>query len=130
MIWLPLVISFISKGHFPWLGILKSDIKPKKERIARRHGYYRYTEIVEWDVAVIMTIGIITNLLLAIIGFSLRSYFPVFETFARLNIYYAIWLIIPIGSLDSTKLFFNSRGLWMTMAAITTLIFILTTTIL
>jgi hypothetical protein len=61
----------------------------------------------------IATWGIITNLVLAIIGYSFG-----YELFAKLSIYYATWSIIPFSSLDGTKIFFSSRVLWTILFAI------------
>ena len=57
--------------------------------------------------------GIITNIILAIIGYAAG-----FELFAKLAIYYSVWSILPISSLDGTKILFASRALWLTMAII------------
>ena len=113
MLWLPLVLSFISRGMIWWLGILEFDVKAKTERVSRRHGLYRFSEITEWHIALIATIGIAVNLTLAIIG-----YISGFETFAKLNIYFATWSIIPLSSLDGSKIFFGSKPLWFTMLTI------------
>jgi len=114
MLWLPLVVSFISRGMLLWLGILEFDVKAKAERVSRRHGLYRFSQMTDWHVACIAVTGIIVNLVLAIAG-----YFSGFELFARLNVYYAVWSLIPISNLDGAKIFFGSRSLWFTITIIT-----------
>jgi len=119
MVWLPVLLSLVSRGYLFWMPLLEFDIKVLPERVSRRHGLYRFTQATEWHMALIVMWGIIANLILAIIGYLLG-----YNSFARLNIYYAIWNIVPISGLDGTKLFFGSRPLWVTMTIII-LIFLL-----
>jgi len=114
MIWLPLILSFFTRGLLNfWFGILEFDIKPKTERVSRRHGLYRFSEMTDWHIALIAVAGIAINLIAAIV-----SYLAGFETFAKLNIWFAAWSIIPLSSLDGNKIFFGSRPLWFTMLVI------------
>ena len=113
MIWLPLLLSLLTKGFFQWLAILEFDVTPKTERVAKRHGLYRFTQVTEWHIAWIATWGIILNFILAIIG-----YIAGFELFAKLSIYFITWSILPLSGLDGAKIFFSSRGLWITIATI------------
>ena len=113
MAWLPLIVSLFTKGIFWWLAILEFDVEAKAERASKRHGLYRFTEVTEWHIAWIATWGILINIAAAIIG-----YLAGFELFAKLSIYYAAWSIVPLSSLDGSKIFFGSRSLWVTIAAI------------
>jgi hypothetical protein len=113
MFWLPLVISFISYGFFQWLALLEFDVEPRTERVSKRHGLYRFSEMTDWHIASIATFGIVINLILAVIGYMFN-----FELFARLNIYFAIWSLVPLSSLDGSKILFGSKGLWFTMVVI------------
>jgi hypothetical protein len=113
MAWLPLVISLLSKGFVWWLAILDFDVKPRTERVSRRHGLYRFTEMTDWHIAIIAMWGLGINLLAAIVGYLLG-----FEIFSRLSIYFAAWSLVPLGSLDGGKIFFNSRAIWGTLAII------------
>jgi hypothetical protein len=117
MAWLPLLLTLFTKGHFFWLGILEFDIKAKAERVAKRHGIYRFTEVTEWHIALIAVWGIIANIIFAIGGYILG-----FELFAKLSLYFIAWSIIPLSRLDGAKIFYASRGLWMTMFAITVIV--------
>jgi len=117
MIWVPLLASLLTKGLFWWLAILEFDVTPKTERVAKRHGLYRFTQVTEWHIAWIAAWGIILNLVLGIIG-----YIAGFELFARLSIYFAAWSIVPLSGLDGSKIFFSSRGIWITLATITLII--------
>ncbi len=113
MAWLPLLLTLFTKGIFWWLAILEFDVEAKTERVSRRHGLYRYTQVTEWHMAWIAVWGIIVNILLAIVGYGAG-----FELFAKLNIYFAVWSIIPLSRLDGAKIFFSSRGLWATIATV------------
>lgn len=107
MAWWPLALSLITKGYLWWLAILEFDVKGRTERVSRRHGLYRFSEVTEWHMAIIAIFGIATNLIMAVIG-----YIAGFETFASLNIYYAFWSTIPLSSLDGNKILFGSKILW------------------
>ena len=107
MLWLPIITTLASFGRFVWMPIIEFDVAPKPERISRRHGLYRFTEVTEWHVALIAAAGIFANVFFGIIG-----YFTGFEVFAKLSIYYAFWSIIPLGRLDGSKILFGSKNLW------------------
>ena len=113
MLWLPPLLSFVSKGYFLWLAILEFDIKAKSERVSKRHGLYRFSEITDWHIASIAAGGIALNLILGILG-----YLAGFEFFAKLSIWYAFWSIIPISGLDGSKILAGSRALWFTLLVI------------
>jgi len=117
MAWLPLLVALFSKGFVLWLGILEFDIKAKTERVAKRHGIYRFTQVTEWHMAMIAMWGLIANLIFAIGGYILG-----FELFAKLSIYYIAWSVIPLGRLDGAKIFYASRALWITIFAITAIV--------
>ncbi len=117
MIWLPLLLALFTKGQILWLGILEFDIKAKAERVAKRHGLYRFTQVTEWHMAWIAVWGLIANLLFAIAG-----YIAGYELFAKLSIYFIAWNIIPIGRLDGSKIFYASRALWITIFTITLIV--------
>jgi len=114
MFWLPPLLSFITKGYFFWLALIEFDVKPNVARASKRHGYYRYSDMTEFHIASIAAAGVITSLVLAII-----SYLLGFEIFTKLNIYFAIWSLIPIGNLDGSKILFGSKGLWFSLLVIT-----------
>ena len=108
-----LYLYILTKANFLWLAILDYDITPRTERVSRRHGLYRFSEMTEWHIALIVAAGLAANLVLAAAG-----YFAGFETFAKLNIYFALWSLIPISSLDGSKILFGSRILWITLLII------------
>ncbi len=114
MLWIPLIISLAFNGAIQWLGILEFDIQAKTERVSRRHGLYRFSQMAEYHIAIIAATGLIVNILAAII-----AYFLNFTAFAQLNIYYAFWSIIPISSLDGSKILFGSKTLWTILFIIT-----------
>jgi hypothetical protein len=118
MAWLPLILSLLTKGLFWWLAILEFDVQSKAERASKRHGLYRYTQVTEWHIAWIAVWGIITNIVLAFIG-----YLAGYELFAKLSIYFSLWSIIPLSSLDGSKIFFSNRVLWTTIFAILLILF-------
>ena len=112
MLWLPLIIALFSKGYLLWFGILEFDVEAKAERVSKRHGLYRFTEVTEWHMALIATFALVANLVVAII-----AYIAGLELLAKLSIYFIAWSVIPIGRLDGAKIFNGSRGLWITTFA-------------
>jgi len=118
MAWLPLILSLVTKGIVWWFAILEFDVAPKTERIARRHGLYRFTQVTEWHMAWIATWAIIMNILMAIVG-----YIAGYELFAQLNVYFALWSIIPIANSDGSKILFANRALWTTLFIILLIFF-------
>ena len=107
MLWLPLILVLFTKGFFLWLGILEFDVAAKTERVTRRHGLYRFTEVTEHHMAWIAIAGLILNFIFAIGGYVLG-----FELFTKLSIYFIAWSVIPLSGLDGAKIFFGGRTKW------------------
>ncbi|MCK5591504.1 MAG: hypothetical protein KAI72_06070 [Candidatus Pacebacteria bacterium] len=119
MIWLPLILTLFTKGFFLWLGILEFDVVAKTERVAKRHGLYRFSEVTEWHMAWIAIWAIAANLILAIIG-----YVAGFELSTKLSIYFIFWSTLPIARLDGSKIFYASKGLWAVIFTVATILLI------
>jgi len=113
-IFLPIITTAFSFGYINWMASLVFDIKPKTYRAAKRYGLYTFSEISEYHLALIAAVGISSNLFFAIIGYLIG-----FPDFARLNIYYAFFNMIPLSDLDGNKIFFGSKLLWSFLAIIT-----------
>ena len=107
MLWLPLILVLFTKGFFLWLGILEFDVVAKTERVSRRHGLYRFTQVTEHHMAWIAILGLATNLVFAIGGYVLG-----FELFTKLSIYFIAWSMIPLGRLDGSKILFGGKTKW------------------
>ena len=118
MVWLPLLLSLFSRGAFWWLAIVDFDFKARPERVSKRHGLYRFTQVTEWHVAWIALWGIIAN-----VFFAFAAYFAGFEFFSKLSIYFALWSVVPLSSLDGSKILFSSRALWAVVASILVALF-------
>jgi len=113
MLWLPLILSLFSRGMFWWLTVLEFDVESLPERASRRHGLYRFTEVTEYHIGWIAALGIVANIVFAIIAYIIGQ-----EYFAKLSIYYAAWSFLPLSTLDGGKILFASRGLWLVMLII------------
>ena len=109
----PIIVSVVSLGYITWLAPLEFEVKAKVSRAAKRHGLYTFSEMTEFHIGLIAAAGILANLVLAVIG-----YFIGFPTFARLNIYFALFNMIPLSNLDGNKIFFGSLVIWSFLAAI------------
>lgn len=101
-------------NSFVWMASLVFDVKAKTYRAAKRHGLYRFTEMTEEHIGLIAAAGIFINLAAAVIGYLIG-----FPLFAKLNIYYAFFNMIPISDLDGNKIFFGNLVLWSFLAALT-----------
>jgi Zn-dependent protease len=109
----PLVVKVLSLGYLNWLASLVFDVEAKKYRSAKRHGFYSFSEMTEFHVGLIAASGILVNIFFAIIGYLIG-----FPEFARLNIFYAFFNMIPISELDGNKIFFGSKIIWSFLASV------------
>ncbi len=119
---LPILLSFFSMGLIKCFTFLQFDaIKTLPGKIAKRIGKYRFTGIMEWDLALIGFFGICAALLISLISNFLGA-----EPLARYAVYYAIANIIPFGQLDGSRIFFGSIPLYTTTLVLTSLSTIIT----
>jgi len=106
------IILFPLKS-FVWMASLVFDIKPRIYRGAKRFGLYTFSEVTEYHLGLIAASGIMVNLIMAVVG-----YFLGFPLFARLNVYYAFFNMLPFSELDGNKIFFGNRILWAFLASL------------
>ncbi len=111
-------IIFIPFGMFTWMASMVFEVKAKVYRAAKRQGYYAFSSMNESHIAQIAATGIIINLFLALAG-----YFIGFPLFAKLNIWFAVFNMIPLSNLDGNKIFFGNITLWNVLATITLIAF-------
>lgn len=111
---MPIITTAFSSGWVTWLGSLVFEIKPKIYRAAKRHGSYSFREIPEFHIGLIAISGILANFLFAIIGYLIG-----YPDFARLNLMYAFWNLIPISELDGNKILFANKFFWSILGIIT-----------
>ncbi len=100
-------------NNFVWMASLVFDVKTKIHKAAKRHGLYTFSEMTEYHLGLIAAAGIFINLVFSVIGYLLN-----FPDFARLNIYYAFFNMIPLSDLDGNKIFFGSLVLWSFLATL------------
>jgi len=110
---LPIIITVLTFGYVYWMASLVFDVKAKIYRAAKRWGLYTFSEMTEWHIGLIAAWGIVANLFFALIGYLIG-----FSDFARLNIYYAFFNLLPLGELDGNKIFFGSIILWSFLAVL------------
>jgi len=109
----PIIVTAFSFGYLTWMASLIFEVKAKIHRAAKRHGLYSFSEMTEYHIALIAAAGIFINLLLAITGYLIG-----FNTFAKLNIYYAFFNMLPLSSLDGNKIFFGNLVMWAFLASL------------
>lgn len=122
------------KTPFP-LGAFVFEAKPEIHKAARKRGLYGFSEVTESQTGAIAAAGIFANLF-----FALGSYLAGFHQFAVYSVYYALFNVIPLFSLDGNKIFYGSGilslplgerqasvpVLWIVTAIITSASFLLT----
>lgn len=112
-VFLPIITAVFSFGYFTWLNGLVFDVKAKIYRSAKRFGIYTFSEMTEGHIGLIAAAGVFANLFFAIIGYLINL-----DEFAKLNIYYAFFSLIPLSNLDGSKIFFGSIVLWSFLLAL------------
>jgi Zn-dependent protease len=108
---LPFILVWISLGYIKWLAVTEFQVYPRKSRVAKRHGLYRYSEMTEFHVSFIAAAGIFASLIAAAFAYLLN-----FPDFARLSIYFASFNMLPISNLDGSKIFFGSQITWYSLS--------------
>ena len=112
-IFLPIIVSLVSLGNLLWMASMVFDVKPRVYRAAKRHGLYSFSEMTEAQIGMIAAAGVLINLVAAVI-----AYFLGFPLFARLNVYFAFFSMLPLSDLDGNKIFFGSMVLWSFLATL------------
>jgi len=118
-VFLPLIskIFFISLNGFVWMASLVFDVKAKAYHAAKRHGMYSFSEMTEEHIGRIAAAGIFANLILAVLFYFIGGDFG--TLFAKLNIWFVFFNMIPISDLDGNKIFFGNLVLWSFLAIVT-----------
>jgi len=102
---------------FVWMASLVFDVKAKAYHAAKRHGMYSFSEMTEEHIGKIAAAGIAVNLLLAFLFYFIGGDFG--TIFAKLNIWFVFFNMLPISDLDGNKIFFGNLVLWSFLAIIT-----------
>jgi hypothetical protein len=110
------IVLFPLNG-FVWMASLVFDVKAKVYHAAKRHGIYSFSEMTEEHIGRIAAAGIFANLILAILFYFIGGDFGIL--FAKLNIWFVFFNMIPISDLDGNKIFFGNLVLWSFLAIVT-----------
>jgi len=102
---------------FVWMASLVFDVKAKTYRAAKRHGMYSFSEMTEDHIGRIAAAGIFGNLILAILFYFVGGDFGIL--FARMNIGFAFFNLIPISDLDGNKILFGNLAVWSLLVILT-----------
>ncbi len=112
---LPLGLLFVTWGFVKWLAVTTFEASPLLLRERRA-----FSRVSDWDLALIAVGGLFFNVLLA---FASRVYG--FEEFAKINLYFVVFNLIPLGKLVGNKIFFGSKYLWVLVTVFALLILVL-----
>lgn len=113
-LFVPILLKVITLGFVNWMACLVFEVKPKVYRAAKRYGLYKFSEMTEWHIGLIAAWGVFANLVFAVI-----FYFVGLSDFAKWNVYFAFFNIVPLADLDGNKVFFGSVVLWSFLAIVT-----------
>lgn len=107
---LGILLAFLSGGAIKFLAFLQFESKATSAKAVKKYGIPRYSEIMDWDDALIVFYSTLALLILSVaVSFSTL---PFLENLAKYSLIYAISNLIPIGKLDGSRLFFGSRPLF------------------
>ena len=100
-VWLlwPIAIIWATLGRVKWLAITTFDVIPLQTKIRRR-----WSELTEWDIAVIAASGIAANLLVAVVA-ALLGY----PEFAEISMLFVFFNMLPLPAYDGGKILFGSK---------------------
>ena len=125
----PFFLALFSLGYLKPFTFFQFDAEnlPEK-RLLKSRGQkraQRKEEINEEDLGYTAASGFYALLLLALIGFLIKPYFPNFGIeLTKYSIYFGIWNLLPIGQLDGSKMFFGTTILWTFLLIIYTISFL------
>jgi hypothetical protein len=111
---IPLLLALISRGWLNFLAFLQYDSYALPTKVVKRYGQRRFSEIMEWDDALIVFYSLIPLLGLGILSIILSKYIaPIFFLqLAKVAWIYVFSNMLPISQLDGTKMFFGSIPLY------------------
>jgi len=111
---LPLITFVFSAGYFVWLSIITFTSKAEVYRVAKRRGFYGYSESSEFHEGLVALVGVIGNILLGVIAILIG-----FPFLAKFSFFYAFFNTIPLGRLDGNKILFANITTWMVAIILT-----------
>jgi len=98
-----------------WLALTTFEAVPLPSRVQRK-----YAELTEFDLALIAVGGLFFNAILAVISQAFG-----WNDFAMMNLYFIAFNLLPISTLDGSKIFFGSVMLWIFSVVFAALMLIL-----
>ena len=114
---MPFSIAILSLGYLKPFTFFQYDAENiRTKRLLKAYGDRRAVRkevINEADLAYTSAAGFYALILLAIMGFLLKPYFPIFGSdLTKYSIYFGLWNLLPISQLDGSKLFFGATITW------------------
>jgi hypothetical protein len=118
------IFPFLSYGRAKWLALTETEITARKERVARRHGYYSFPDLTEYHISLICAGGIFAMFLVSFLSYLLNLPIEI----SKFSMYFAFFNLIPLSKLDGSKIFFGSPFLWcflFLIASLSSLLFLM-----
>ncbi|MBI5149027.1 hypothetical protein HZA33_05080 [Candidatus Pacearchaeota archaeon] len=98
LIW-PIALVWVTLGAVKWLAITTFEVVPLASKVRRR-----FSELTEWDIAVIAATGIAANLVLAVLAAFLG-----YPEFAKIAMLFIFFNMLPLPAYDGGKILFGSK---------------------
>ncbi|MFH1248876.1 MAG: hypothetical protein V1660_01885 [archaeon] len=114
VVW-PIFMVWASLGLVWWLVVMTFEVYATRARVGRK-----FAELTEWDIALIASAGIVTNLVVAVI-FAARGDI----TFAYMNLWFVFFNLIPFPAYDGGKIFFGEALFYVFIATISLIVIFL-----
>ncbi len=102
------LFPFLTYGRAKWLALTETEVIARKERVAKRHGYYSFPDLTEYHIALICAGGVFGMFLVAIISYLINLPIEV----SKFAMYFSFFNLIPLSKIDGSKIFFGSPFLW------------------
>ncbi|MEM3405558.1 MAG: hypothetical protein QW117_01125 [Candidatus Pacearchaeota archaeon] len=116
---LSFILPLISSGYFKWFALTQTELKEKKSRVARKHFFYSYPKLTEWNISLICGIPIISLFFLSIIIKVISNFFPILTILPKISCYFALFNLLPIGNLNGMKILAGSFKFWLFLVCLT-----------
>jgi hypothetical protein len=112
---LPLLLMVLSDGFLRWTALLTFVTRTTAKKAVQK-----FSEIKEFDLALVASSGVFAVLVLALILklFGLNDFASIASWFALLN-------MLPLGNLGGTKILFGSKLLWVFLLVLSIIILLL-----
>ncbi|MFH0831945.1 MAG: hypothetical protein V1886_03740 [archaeon] len=114
LLW-PVLVVWASLGNVWWLVVSTFEVHATMRRVGRK-----FAEVTEWDISLIAALGIIANIIAAVIAYSLG-----YQQISFMSMWFVFFNMLPFPAYDGGRIFFGSRIFWVFMSSLSLAVLIL-----